>query len=76
LVIIKEAFYQPKKVGPHEVWVLGLFLTIAFDLHRSLFVFNMTNNAKLTMQKPFDVNLVIKLCKTLTSFQFLKNKIP
>jgi hypothetical protein len=76
LVIIKEAFCQPIKVGLNEVWVFGLFSAIALDLQRSLFVLNMTNNVKLAMQKPFDVHLVIKLCKTLTSFQFFENKIP
>jgi hypothetical protein len=35
----------------------------------------MTNNAKLAMQKPFDLNLVTKLWRTLTSFQILENKI-
>jgi hypothetical protein len=35
----------------------------------------MTNNVKLAMQKPFDVNPVTKLWKTLTSFRILKNKI-
>jgi hypothetical protein len=48
---------------------------ITFDFQRSLFVFNMTNNAKLAMQKPFDLNLVTKLWRTLTSFQILENKI-
>jgi hypothetical protein len=32
LVIIKVAFCQPKKVGPNEVWLLGLFSTAIFDL--------------------------------------------
>ncbi len=76
MVIIKEAFCQPKKVGPNEVWVFGLFIAITVDLQRSLFVLNMTKNVKLAMQKPFDVNLVTKLCKTLISFQFFENKIP
>jgi len=40
-----------------------------------MFVFSMTNNIKLEMQKPFDVNPVIKLWKTFTSFWILKNKI-
>jgi hypothetical protein len=35
----------------------------------------MTNNVKLAMQKPFDVNLVTKLWRTLISFQILENKI-
>jgi hypothetical protein len=35
----------------------------------------MTNNVKLAMQKPFDVNQVTKLWRTLTSFQILENKI-
>jgi hypothetical protein len=35
----------------------------------------MTNNAKLAMQKPFDVNLATKLWRTLISSQILKNKI-
>jgi hypothetical protein len=35
----------------------------------------MTNNVKLAMQKPFDVNAITKLWKTLTSFLILKNKI-
>jgi hypothetical protein len=35
----------------------------------------MTNNVKLAMQKPFDVNLITKLWRTLTSFQNLENKI-
>lgn len=36
---------------------------------------SMTNNVKLAMQKPYDVNLVIKLWRTFTSFQILENKI-
>jgi len=35
----------------------------------------MTNNVKLAMQKPFDVNPITKLWKTLISFLILKNKI-
>jgi hypothetical protein len=35
----------------------------------------MTNNAKLAMQKPVDVNPITKLWKTLISSQILKNKI-
>ncbi len=61
LTIIKVALYQLEKVGPNEVWVLGLFFAIALDLQRSLFVITMTKNAKLAMHKPFDVNLLIKL---------------
>jgi hypothetical protein len=56
--------------------LLVFFKIITFDFQRSLFVFNMTNNVKLAMQKPFDVNLVTKLWRTLTSFQILENKIP
>ncbi len=56
--------------------LLVFFLIITFDFQISLFVFNMINNVKLAMQKPFDVNLVIKLWRTLTSFQILENKIP
>ncbi len=40
-----------------------------------MFVFSMTNNVKLAMEKPFDVNPVTKLWKTFTSFLILKNKI-
>jgi hypothetical protein len=32
LVFIKAAFCQPKKVGPNEVWFLGMFPTTIFDL--------------------------------------------
>ncbi len=53
-----------------------LILAIDFDLQRSLFVFNMTNNAKLEMQKPFEVNPISKLWRTFTSSQILENKIP
>ncbi len=53
-----------------------LILAIDFDLQRSLFVFNMTNNAKLAMQKPFEVNPISKLWRTFTSSQILENKIP
>ncbi len=76
LAIMKVALYQLKKVRPDEVWVLNLFFAIAFDLQRSLFVLTMTNNAKLAMHKPFDVNLVTKLWRTFTSFQILEIKIP
>jgi len=38
-------------------------------------MFSMTNNVKLAMQKLFDVNPIIKLWRTFTSFQILKNKI-
>jgi hypothetical protein len=48
--------------------------TITLDFQRSLFDFNMANNVKLGMQKPFDVNLVTKLWRILTSFQILENK--
>ncbi len=75
LTIMKVGFYQPTKVGPDEVWVLSLFSTIAFDLQRSLFVITMTKNVKLTMHKPFDVNLVTKLWKTFTSSQIFEVKI-
>jgi hypothetical protein len=40
-----------------------------------MFVFSMTNNVKLAMQKPFGVNPITKLWKTFTSFLILKNKI-
>jgi hypothetical protein len=67
LAIIKVALCQPEKVGPNEVWVLGLFYAIALDLQRSLFVITMTKNVKLAMHKPFDVNLLTKLCRTFIS---------
>jgi hypothetical protein len=35
----------------------------------------MINNAKLAMQKSFDVNPFTKLCRTFISSQILKNKI-
>jgi hypothetical protein len=44
LTILKATLRQPKKVRPNEVWVQGLFLAIAFDLQRSLFVHTMKNN--------------------------------
>jgi hypothetical protein len=75
LAIINTAFYQPKKVGPNEVWVSGLFSTIALDLQRSLFVITMTKNVKLAMHKPFDVNPITKSWKTFISLQILEDKI-
>ncbi len=75
LAIIKAAFCQPKKVGPNEVWVLSLFSTIALDFQRSLFVIT-TKNAKLAMDKPFDVNSITKLWRTFTSSLIFKVKIP
>jgi len=69
------AFYQPKKVRPNGVWVLGLFSTIALDLQRSLFVITMTKNVKLAMHKPFDVNPITKSWKTFISLQILEVKI-
>jgi hypothetical protein len=44
LTILKATLCQPKKVKPSEVWVLGLFLAVAFDLQRSLFIRTMKNN--------------------------------
>lgn len=76
LVILKVAFCQPKKVGLNEVWVPTLFSSIAFDLQRFLFVFTMKNNAKLIMQKPFDLNPLTKLWKTLSSSQILEHQSP
>jgi hypothetical protein len=35
----------------------------------------MKNNAKLAMQKPFDVNLLTKLWRTHSSSQILEQKI-
>ncbi len=75
LEIIKATFYWPKKGRLDEMWVLGLFSIVVLNLQRSMFVFNMMNNVKLAMQKPFDVNPVTKLWKTLISFWILKNKI-
>jgi hypothetical protein len=49
LAIIKTTLYQPKQVKLDEVWVPILFSTVAFDLQKSLFMLNMTNNAKLAM---------------------------
>ncbi len=46
-----------------------------FDLQRSLFVLNMKNNAKLVMQKPFDINLLTKLKWTLFSSRIFEQKI-
>jgi hypothetical protein len=53
-----------------------LFSSIAFDLQRFLFVFTMKNNAKLIMQKPFDLNPLTKLWKTLSSSQILEHQSP
>jgi hypothetical protein len=72
LVIIKATFYQPKNGGPDEIWVPNLFSIVVFDLQRFMFVFSMINNVKLAMQKPFDVNPVTKLWRTLTSSNFEK----
>jgi len=41
-----------------------------------MFVYNMTNNVKLAMHKPFDVNPITKFYRIFISFQILKNKIP
>jgi len=68
LEIIKATFYWPKKGRLDEMWVLGLFSIVVLNLQRSMFVFNMMNNVKLAMQKPFDVNPVTKLWKTLIFF--------
>ncbi len=35
----------------------------------------MTNNVKLAMHKPFDVNPITKLWRTLTSSRILENKL-
>jgi hypothetical protein len=67
LIILKAALCQLKKVKLNEVWVPRQFATTAFNLQISLFVFTIKNNVKLAMQKPFDVNLLIKLCKTHSS---------
>ncbi len=40
-----------------------------------MLVFSMTNNVKLAMPKPFVVNPITKLWKTLISFLILKNKL-
>jgi len=63
-------------VGPNEVWVPTLFLTTIFDLHRFLFVLTMKNNAKLTMQKPFDLNPLTKLWRFLSSSWIFEHQIP
>jgi hypothetical protein len=36
---------------------------------------SMTNNVKLAMHKPFDVNPITKLWRTLTSSRILENKL-
>jgi hypothetical protein len=46
----------------------GLFSIVVLNLQKSMFVFSMTNNVKLAMQKPFTVNPIIKLWKTFTFF--------
>jgi hypothetical protein len=75
LAIIKVTFYLPKKGGLDEIWVLGLFSIVVLNLQRFMLVFSMINNVKLAMQKPFVVNPITKLWKTLTSFLILKNKL-
>jgi len=75
LTIIKVAIYQPKNVGHDKVWVLGLFSIATFDFQRFLFMLSMTNNVKLAMHKPFDVNPITKLWRTFTSFRILENKL-
>jgi hypothetical protein len=44
LTILKATLCQPKKIKLSEVWVLRLFLAIAFDLQKSLFICTMKNN--------------------------------
>jgi hypothetical protein len=63
-------------VGPNEVWVPTLFLTIVFDLHRFLFVLIVKKNAKLAMQKPFDLNPLTKLWRFLSSSWIFEYQIP
>jgi hypothetical protein len=75
LAIPKVTFCQPKKVGLNEVWVPTMFSATAFHLQRFLFVLTMKNNAQLTMQKPFNLNPVTKLWKTLSSSQILEHQI-
>ncbi len=62
-------------MGPNEVWVPTLFSTTVFDLHRFLFVLTMKNNAKLTMQKPFDLNSFTKLWRFLSSSWIFEHQI-
>jgi hypothetical protein len=62
-------------VGFNKVWVLRLFLTIVLDLKTFLFILIMKKNVKLVMQKPFDINSLTKLWKTLSSSQILEQKI-
>jgi hypothetical protein len=52
-----------------------LFLAIAFDLQRSLFVITMRSNSKLVMHKPFDVNPFTKLWRTFSSSRIFVEKI-
>jgi hypothetical protein len=75
LAILKAVFCQPKKVGPNEVWVPTLFLVIAFEMHRFLFVLTMKNNAKLAMQKPFDLNPLTKFWKFFSSSEIFEHQI-
>ncbi len=75
LEILKATLCQHKKVGLNKVWVPTLFLAIDFDLHRFLFVLTMKNNAKLAMQKPFDLNPLTKFWRSLSSSRIFEHKI-
>jgi len=71
LAIINTAFYQPKKVGPNEVWVSGLFSTIALDLQKSLFVITTTKNVNaLDLQKSL---FVITMTKNVNALDLQKS---
>jgi hypothetical protein len=47
------------------VWVPTLFLLATLDFQIFLFVFNMTNIVKLTIQKPFHVNFANQVMETI-----------
>jgi hypothetical protein len=75
LIILKATLCQLKKVKLNDVWVPRQFSATTFNLQIFLFILTIKNNVKLAMQKPFDVNLLIKLRRTHSSSQILEQKI-
>jgi hypothetical protein len=71
LDVIKVAFCSPKKLADSDVWVLEVLSTSSFDVKESMVKLTMISNARATMAKLIDMNILMRLWRIFSASKLL-----
>ncbi len=67
LAQLKRFYYQPKKLGLTQTWILAIIDVDILDLQCSFFKITMLFNVQWAIDQPMDLNLLSRLWKKLSS---------